>query len=365
MSSVAMPLAEPRNGWLGLPVVHEVLESVPFPRLAPLIDEGTRDRIIQLSRAFAVPAQTVCYEARLSDSDRRTDLALCLLPGFLSNLGQVLEQLPVQPGADQAWGRSLAFLQDWASPHSDLMTRVPFVWAAFDLDQAAATLPVPCLGLCVDADFFARRFGARLPPPEPAQVLALADSMFQRLVGPSLPAALQARLSACLSNDQVVAKHFSFMLGRSPATFKLDVQLPVGEVANLLRRIGWAGSPERIQARIASLMTWSGPIQLNLVLHPELVGPLEVEFLTIPDQASTAARMAFLDGLVAQGLASPAKAQVLRAVSSAPVVGAQGAAIAAGWYVKVRLQGDTPVEAKTYLGLMPRPRLAGLQTKAA
>jgi len=355
----------PGNGWLGLPLVHEVLESVPASQLEPLIDAATRARIIQLSRAFAVPAQTVCYEARLSEADRRTDLALCLIPGFLSNLEDVLARLPPPPVPDAAWRRSLDYLRDWAAPGSELMARVPFVWAAFDLDETLSSLPVPCLGLCVDADFFARRFGAQLPAPDPAQVLALADDSFQRLLGTALPAALRDRLSACLSAGQVVPKHFSFMLGRSPATFKLDVQLPVEQVAELLRRVGWAGPPEAIQERIRGLMTWAGPIQLNLVLHPSVVGPLEVEFLTVPDAASMAARLAFLDGLVAQRLVSPAKAQVLRTLSGAPTLGSPGAASAAGWYVKVRLDGATPVEAKTYLGLMPRPRLAGLHTKAA
>src|SRR5205823_3382598 len=124
-----------------LPLVHEVLESIEPSRLAPLVDEATRARIIQLSRAFAVPAQTVCYEARLSDDDRRTDLALCLIPGFLSNLDDVLTRLPPPPAPSQAWRRSLDYLRDWASPRSDLMARVPFVWAAFDLDAATSELP--------------------------------------------------------------------------------------------------------------------------------------------------------------------------------------------------------------------------------
>jgi len=180
-----------------------------------------------------------------------------------------------------------------------------------------------------------------------------------------LPPSLRDRVGECLLTKQVVPKHFSFMLGRSPATFKLDLQLPVDQVADLLRGVGWAGSPERIQERIRALMTWSGAIQLNLVLHPRVVGPLEVEFLTIPDAASMGARLAFLDGLVAQGLVSPAKAAVLRSLSHAPTLGGPGAACVAGWYVKVRLDGDAPVEAKTYLGLMPRPRVAGPRPKAA
>jgi hypothetical protein len=101
-------------------------------------------------------------------------------------------------------------------------------------------------------------------------------------------------------------------------------------------------------------MPWSGNLQLNLVLHPELRPSLEVELLAGRGEVSTHDRLAVLQRLVDAGHCDPAKAETLRDAWLHPVIRDQGVIVARSWYLKVRFDEDRIAEAKGYLGLMPR-----------
>jgi len=72
-------------------------------------------------------------------------------------------------------------------------------------------------------------------------------------------------------------------------------------------------------------------------------------------EAPAVERKRFLETLVAKGLCSRGKADVLWRLLEDPIGDAEGQAVARGWYVKVRFIDDSPSEAKAYVGLMPRP----------
>jgi len=332
------------------PLAGDLLAACDVHELAPLVDRSTRERILQLVGAFTLPVQTACYECRLGSGDSRVDLALCVFPGLGTS---ALAQLRRDYDHDPAWRRSLAFLQEWTT--SQAFLQVPFVWVAFDLEELQASLPPPCLGLCVDASFFERRLG--LSPSTQAttaDLLRLAERYFERLHDQTMPEDAVARLERCLDQG-VEVKHYSYMLGRQPPTFKVDVRLPVGRVADYLGKVGFPGHPERIQQRIRQFMPWEGHVQLNLVLHPELRGPLEVEFMTLASEVSETHRSGFLAHLVEQQLCDPEKAAVLtRSTRNCRGNLPNGQRYERGWYVKVRFEDDQPVEAKAYVGLLAR-----------
>jgi hypothetical protein len=217
-------------------------------------------------------------------------------------------------------------------------------------------LSAPAISLCVDRDFFARRLGLPTPPPPPpAELAALATACHTHLRGEQLPASCRDLLEATLAIDGVTARHISLMVSRTPATFKLDVRLPVDRVAALLRAIRWPGDARRAMQRIRTMMPWPGHLQLNLVLHPAPGASLEVELLTDRGEARREDRLALLDRLVDAGLCDAAKAAALRDAWLDPVsVGRDGTIVARSWYIKVRFEGDRIAEAKAYLGLMPR-----------
>jgi hypothetical protein len=349
-----------RNGLFEALPAH-VLRSVDHDRLQALVDAEARARTLAVMDELCVPVQTVCYECRLSGGDPRVDVAVCLFAMRAAEVGGVLGRLGARHRANAAWRRCLEFLADWSSPASAFVPAIPFVCVAFDLPGDPAAVPAPSLSLCVDRDFFARQLRLPAPPSAPvSDMLALATACYSRLRGEPLPAACRTLLERCLSGDEaVLARHFSFMVSRTPATFKLDVRLPVEGIAPLLRRIGWPGDVPRVIAGIRELMPWPGHVQLNLVIHPTLgpaLGPsLEVELLTGRGEIAPADRLALVQKLVAAGHCDPAKAGALRDAWAQPISRASdGLIVARSWYVKVRFDGDRIAEAKAYLGLMPR-----------
>jgi hypothetical protein len=331
-----------------------VLGAVDHARLRALIDREAQARSLAVMDELDVPVHTVCYECRLAPGDARVDVAVCLAAMRPAGLDDVLGQLGRRRRSDPAWQRCLAFLADWSAPSTALVPAIPFVCVAFDRPGDPATLPAPAISLCVDPDFFARQLA--LPtssPPTPAAIAALAGACHERLRGDQLPAGCRRLLDACL-RDGAMARHVSLMVSRTPATFKLDVRLPIDGVAPLLQRIGWPGPVHDVVAGIRTLMPWRGNIQLNLVLHPALGPSLEVELLTGRGEAGGVERAGVLDRLVAAGHCDPTKADVLRDAWARPVSESGGTIVARSWYVKVRFDGGRIAEAKTYLGLMPR-----------
>jgi len=341
--------------------LDRVLGSVPQADLAPLVSEDARRRIARLAGELGIPVQTACYECRLAANDDRVDLAACLFPPDSpapTDLGQstAFSALRGTFANNADWTRTLELLEAWSAPGSSLRGRIPFIWIAFDIDRELSRLPSPCVGLCIDPAFFARRLDSPHQVAEDISTLeTLADSFNRFFAGAGLTDTTKALLRACLEEPGLEAKHLSYMLGRASAPFKLDVRLDVDRVADYLQRIGWPGPARKVAASLRELAPSAGKIQLNLVLQPQLTQPLEVEFFTMTAEAPAVERKLFLETLVAKGLCSPDKADVLWRLVEEPVGDAGGQAVARGWYVKVRFIDDVPTEAKAYLGLMPRP----------
>jgi len=217
-------------------------------------------------------------------------------------------------------------------------------------------VPVPGLSLCIDREFFTRLRGLPAAPPPPVSaLLALADDCHRRLHGEALPAGSLTLLASCLSGDDVIAKHVSYMPSRAPAAFKLDIRIPVDALAALLHRINWPGPADSVVARIRALAPGQHHVQLNLVLAPRINADLEVELLTCAVEAGSEERAAVLQQLVDSGHCDPTKAEVLRRSSLHPVYrDTEGLIVARNWYLKVKFSGDRIAETKAYMGLMPR-----------
>ncbi len=343
---------------LRLQTAATLLRRAP-PHLAALVGERTHEALIALAEGFAVCVQTACYECRLSPGDDRVDLAFCVLPVWESVTDGTLEHLLAAHAHDDRWVRSLSLVQTWRRFDPEITGRIPFVWIAFDLDHGVDALPVPCLGLCVDGGFFTRRLGLAVPGTSAVELTALAQHCHHAVFGRPLHARTRDRIARLVDTRgvPVIARHLSYMASRLPPTFKLDVQLPLLDLAEYLDHISWPGPNEQIAASVRALAPDARTVQLNLVLEPEPRQPLEVELLTDPRDASHGARRTLLAGLVDARLCSEAKAAALETISARPLHSAgpdEDFSVAASWYAKVRYTGAKPVEAKAYVGVMPR-----------
>jgi hypothetical protein len=221
----------------------------------------------------------------------------------------------------------------------------------------ARRLPAPCLSVCVDEHFFARRLG--FVPERPVTALEYQRLVYEcrrRLARPD--AAMPELLQRCLSHPNVQPKHVSFMSTRAPPTVKLDLRIGVEYLASFLEAIGWPESAPDLVASVRRFMPWDGAVQVNLVVEPGMAPPLEVELLTQAGEVGEQERTDFLDRLVVSRLCCAEKARALMDIWRSPLVARQGdLPVARNWYVKLRLHPTGPVDAKAYLAMMPRQRM--------
>jgi hypothetical protein len=340
----------------------ELMRSIDPGKFHPLVDAATWERMTSLAAQFPAAVQTVCFECRLSAGDARTDLAFCLRPGF--TVPRTAEHLRRAYERDPGWARVADFLKYWVSPASDLLPRIPFICIAFDLAHAHDRLPLPCLSLCVEPDFYAKRLGfIRAAPARAGELLALATNCYAELTGTALPAEARARLASCVEGDDSIEPlHLSIMLPRPGHPMKVDLAIRAGRVPAFLARIGWPEPCDRLERTLAAFARPDDRLQLNLVVHPEFAPPLEVELFAGDAAATAHDRLPVLDKLVAAGLASVDKVTVLRdAWERAPSLEACGRPVAQSWYLKIRFSNSDPRDAKAYLGLMPRMLKPGTQ----
>jgi hypothetical protein len=322
--------------------------------LGALMSEARRQQMVALAGRFPVPTHAVGFECRLSADDDRVDYNLAFFGG--AGLTAELAVLRTRLGADGGWSRLIALLERWSAGRDWLSAQVPFVCFAFDEDsEDLRWLPIPCVSFCVDAEFYARRLGARVTPVTLATVESVAELCADALNEAPLEEPVRERLKAVMSTDDgVEARHLSVMLARREPVMKLDVRLPRENVARFLSRAYPAALVEAATAGIATLQPDSQDVQLNVALQSGGTPVVESEFLTGRADGSWVDRSRLLERLVEQGLACEAKAHALRQVLERPVIFVDAQhAVARSWYIKVRYFEDGYRDAKAYLGFMP------------
>lgn len=344
-SATSQPVQLPTNAFLASSVCRG---------LGPLVPERARAKFAKAFSRFTVPVYTAGFECRLAARDERIDFGMCLFPSEAANTARF--ELPTRPEDEDVWARWWSVYLEWAGTPL-LQLEVPFLWVSLDTEHLESAIPLPGLGLSADPMFLRHQL-------VPGNASDLGSEHVRRIVqrygpalGQRLPPAATERIDRILSypDSVVAARQCSFMLGRSPATFKFDVRLEAAHLGSFLEWIDWPRAEEH-HAMFAELYPWETPIQLNLVLHPHTTGPLEVEMMTTstPNQQ----RAEFLERLQRRGLCSGEKARCLldlMARGTSPAThNAEMFQIGYAWYAKVRFGQGGPIQAKAYVGMMAR-----------
>lgn len=317
----------------------------------PLISSNAWQVFARTAEDMPFPVHTLFVECRLQDGVTQTDFGVGLFPGVeaacwasrLAHVGRRVEER-----------RFAGFLEQWASLRSPWCRDVPFLFLAFDGGSYVAAAEVPCVSLCIDAHFFARRDGLDEPPRVTAErVLELVRCSHRELTGVELPVAACERLERLAMGHGVESRHASIMLARPSAPAKLDVRLPLSELTDYVERAGWSrGGP--IYALLRELVPFGEHVQLNLPLDPAPVHRLEVEVLSGRARVTREQRFAFLERLVDRGIAASEKVRALRRIHEQPLIELEaGSVLGANFYVKLCFERSELKEAKAYVGFMP------------
>jgi hypothetical protein len=334
-----------------LELPQDVLDPRVTEDLNAFATAGEHARIRALSARFGVRTPAVGYECRLLRDDQRVDYNLALFAD--ERLPQALAEAS-NATASEAWLQATRLLTEWVRGGAAWCANVPFVCAAFDLEpNGSEALPPPCVSLCVDSDFHARRLGLRLPAPAVAAVTRVAAALAHHFDQP-LHSEQAATIRLVLNAGQrVEARHLSLMAGRPDRSLKLDVRVWLASMGDLLAKLPWVRQPHAIAREVHELVGTGGAVQLNLPLLPQPSSPVEVELFTGRARPEIDERLRFIETLGLAGLISPEKAEALRHISERPQVHTGRRWIGRSWYVKVRVHPDGRRDAKAYLGFVP------------
>jgi hypothetical protein len=305
-----------------------------------------------LSARFGARTPGVGYECRLRADDARVDYNLALFAD--EGLPKVLEEASGAAPSSEPWLPATRLLTAWIRGQGEWCRAVPFVCTAFDLEpDGHDLLPPPCLSLCVDSDFHARRLGLRVPPPSLEAVTSVARALADHFGQPLLAEHAIALRLMLDSGHRVEARHLSLMATRLDRALKLDVRVWLQSLGDYLATLPWVREPHAVAHGVHELVGTGGAVQLNLPLSPQPNVPVEVELFTGLARAEIDERLRFIEALRHSGLVSPEKAEGLRRISERPLVHTGKLWVGRTWYVKLRVHPDGRRDAKAYLGFVP------------
>jgi hypothetical protein len=325
----------------GLRVPHPEIGSALAPELPPALI-GPPEWLALTALMARLPAAFSwgIFECRLAP-DPRVDLLLCLVRDRGAARGLLGEALP----------SIAAFLVAW---HDDpRLAASPLCWIEHDL--AGERPSPPFVQLCVDPSYPR----CDQAPLAPEAVAAIAAAGIAPLLGrPAAPGALaQLVIAADRLPPTGRILHVGVIPHRGRTALRVLATMAVGDALSWLAAIGWPGDVRRAAELVALLGGRIPRVSIQLDLE-DAVGPaVAVEFPFEAESGAHPAWQAFMAGLVARGLADPAKAQAAlgwighRSHELADAVWRVG--IGRQLDVKVTLAADGRFEAKAYLSFHP------------
>jgi len=198
------------------------------------------------------------------------------------------------------WQRVRDFCRSWDEPGSLLHKQVRDMWLEFDLAQLGAGVPIPGV-------FFG-------PEWESGQLLDTVDRSVSLLRGPGytgLPPAIP-RCAALLPGRPRI-EQVGMMFSRQSDDLRLCIRdVPPRELSGYLRKAGWEGRGEELDAIVEQLLPFVDDITLDIDAGDGVRPKLGLE--CILDRDPSRARWGrWLDHLVSQKLCTPTKRDGLMA----------------------------------------------------
>ncbi|MFN2378347.1 MAG: hypothetical protein ABR538_17595, partial [Candidatus Binatia bacterium] len=246
---------------------------------------------------------------------------------------------------------------------SALHQRSPLVWLEFDDAGKAGQLSSPGVCICLEPSYLDRT--RYLEPATGCEEMAAAATALAGLDGDATEAVLRCIRSLPGGGRAI---HLSFMKGRTPATTKLYVRLPVAAATGYLRTIGWSGD----FAEVADLFDWRRRFDSAVHLDVSIEGATVLPRLGVayPRDDGEPFHLGIFEGLARRALTPGTAARAKRAAMSWTAT-QPCLTIGDGWPNVVHRWIDQKIvfdegtrELKLYLAVRPVPALFGAMATA-
>jgi hypothetical protein len=259
------------------------------------------------------------------------------------------------------WGRIRDFFKYWAEPTSPLYEQVPMIWLEFDkVSEPLPAVLLPNACFCLSPEYVQRRIDNHLSPQ---QYRKLTQTTLERLIDRPLSPQTKRNLFACfdLLPPGGCVIHISAMLARHPPTLKVYGCVPRERLLSYLTYLGWTGSITEIDKIISTFCPALDPIFIDLTVGDTIASRIGLAFSQLHLgylPRSDPKWSGLLEQWVKSGLCAPEKCEELLNWPGSSRVIFRGEAWPARldrWLdLKIVYQSRQPLEAKGYLGFMPR-----------
>lgn len=319
------------------------MSSLPggAPWIIPDVEPAWREHI----------AEAVGFEVRLTDGDDRLDVAFLVSAAGDGRAAWTASAASVDPTTGLA-----AFFAAWTDPSSPLHAHVSHAWLEFDQHRDGRWPGPPFVTFAIDRDFM-----PAVGPRPLARLGALVQAGMSTLVGSQGRDVVPNVLAAVGMLPEVGRlAHLAAMPHRGTSGARAIFALPVGTIGGVLRRFGWPGDPDQIDAVLHELWPHPGFVSINVDFTPAVGPRVGVELFRATAPSEDATWDTLLAGLERRGLCAPAKRAAIAAwPARRPEDARRAGRLARHVLVKLVFDPTRLVEAKAYLSAEPQLTLLG------
>jgi len=316
-----------------------------------LLSEAHRTRIAAIASQLPALWDIVVFECRLAPGSHPVDFLLGAVSAEIDPAAiiEALDSYQAFPALGALDGPAIALLRAWAeSPQ--WASSVPLTWLEYDIPEEGE----PNLGTGVGVD--PTHYDAYAPSPHPSVHRRAAHWAYSLITNVQTPSALMQRFEACaaaLPREGTVS-YIAPLKVRGSDLLRVVAVMPIAQVRDWLRRIGWQGSDAALDKLFAAVGTEMGRAGVQIEIGEGGVDQyLATETYLVDGERSRAAALAMFRRLDEVGVIDPAKAEAtiewlgsdtIDDPEEAWLVGINRSAV-----VKIVLRPGLQLEAKSYL----------------
>lgn len=272
-----------------------------------LLSEAHRLRIASIASQLPALWDIVVFECRLAAGDHSVDFLLGAVgaEGDPAAIIEALDGHEVFPALGAPDGPAIPLMRAWAeSPQ--WRSSVPLTWLEYDVPIDGA----PNLGTGVGVD--PTHYDAYAPSPHPSVHRRAAQWAYSLITNVQAPLRLMEKFEACAAAlpGEGTVSYIAPLKVRGSDLLRVVAVMPIAQVRDWLRRIGWAGSDTALDKLFGAVGTEMGRAGVQIEIGEDGVDQyLATETYLVDGERSRAAALAMFGRLHEAGVIDMAKAE--------------------------------------------------------